>query len=166
MELWQKNLKDYMTIKGKPLDLIIYTTHINIQLIAILQLIKDEIECFENFTVELRRKRFNENISFPLPASTFVIKYDNEDLVEYQFIWVQNPDGTGLDLIVLITNCCHQRFDDQLKADIGTTPDWLEQCKYCDPIEKDLGSADELNEDLVAGCVIEYFQAMTNPYLI
>jgi hypothetical protein len=135
-------------------------------LIAILQQVKDQIECFENFTVELRRKRFNENIIFPLEASTFVIRFDDEEMVEYQFMWVQNTEDTGLYLQVLITNCCHQRFDEQLKADMGTTPDWLEQCKYCEPLEKIICSADDLNEDQIAGCVIEYFQMMTNPYLI
>jgi|GEM_PF-4445384 hypothetical protein len=165
MKTWKQNLIDYMVAKSKPRDFIVSITHYNIKLIAILQLIKDEVECFENFSVELRRTRFLENIVFPLQASTFVIKFEDDDLVEYQFMWVQNSQDSGLDLQVLITNRCHQRFDEELKVDMGCLPDWLEQCKYCEPIERIICSAVEMNENLVAGCVVEYFQMMTNPYL-
>ncbi len=166
MNIWKKNLIDYMIAKSKPRDLIIYTTHINIQLIAILQKVKDEIETFQDFTVDMRRKRFNETITFPLRAADFTLLYDNENLIGFNFEWIQNEDNTGLNLRIQITNFCHQRFDAQLKADMGIEPDWLKDCVWCEVVTRTITDANNITEELVAGFVIDVFQKSTQHYLV
>jgi hypothetical protein len=164
MNLWKKNLIDCLTSKGKQRDLINYTTHINTKLIAILNTFKSEIECFDGFVVELRRTRFNENILFPLQASTFVIRYQDDDMVEYQFQWVQGEDD-GVKLAAIVNNIAHQRFDQQLKADMGTEPLWLKECVFCTPYEKVISEADDLNEEQIGWFVVDVFKKMTEKFL-
>jgi len=159
-------LNDYMSSKSKPHDLIIYISYINCELMRILQNIENEIETFQDFTVNQRRGKFVETASFPILTYGFTIRYKDEDLVEFNFMWTSEDEGLTVDLSVSITNHSHRKFDEMLAKDMGCTPDWLENCIYCEPIVKDLGSAIDLDEDQIGLFVIDTFQKATQHYIV
>lgn len=162
---WKKQLKEYMADKSKPRDLIIYISYINCELMKILQNIENEIESFKDFTIAQQRGKFVETATFPIATYGFIIRYKDEDLVEFNFMWTSEDEGLTVNLSVSMKNHSHRAFDIMLAKDMGCTPDWLENCKYCDPVTCNLCEVDDLTEDQLGLFVIDTFQKMTQPYL-
>lgn len=165
METYKEKLIDYLLVKkNKKRDFITYTTYLNVRLTALLQNLKGEIECFQDFVVDMRRKRFNENSTFPNTAAEFTIIYGRE-LVHFNFQWVIDEAGTGLYLKCLVNNKIHQQFDSELLECFDTPPQWLTNCKYCN-YEHNLGNAEEFAEDKIAEFIVDTFRMMTQNFLI
>ncbi|MCX6269687.1 MAG: hypothetical protein NTU44_00420 [Bacteroidetes bacterium] len=167
MEKYKEDLIDYLIIrKNKKRDFITYTTSLNVRLISLLQQLKDDFECYEDFVVDMRRKRFLEMVTFPIAAAELLVKYDDQDLVEYNFKWLLDDQGTGLLLHCIVLNRVHQNFDSELLKSFDTPPEWLTNCEYCTPCHKNLGNADEFSEEKVAEFIIDTFRKMTQNFLV
>lgn len=167
MEKYKEDLIDYLLIrKNKKRDLLIYTGSVTAKLIHVLDLVKGQFENFQDIIVDMRRKRFNENITFPIKAGEFTVKYDDQDLVEFNFQWVLDEPGTGLLLHCVVINRVHQNFDSELLKSFETPPEWLTDCEFCTPYHKNLGNADEFSEEKVAEFIVDTFRKMTQKFLV
>lgn len=167
MEKYKQDLIDYFLVKKRiKRDFITYTTSLNLRLMSLLQELKGDFECFEDIVVDMRKKSYTESVTFPLPAAEFLVKYDDQELVEYVFSWVLDDAGTGLLLNCMVINRIHQQFDSELLKSFDTPPDWLANCEYCTPYHKNLGDADDHSEEKVAEFIVDTFAKMTQKFLV
>jgi len=124
------------------------------------------VETFDGFTVDKKRYKHSQNITFPVAVDNFVILYNGKLSVEYSFSFVADDPTTVPHLKVFLINHCHRTFDEELVSMVVETPLWLKNCELCNPFEKDFGEVDVLTVETVSGFVVDSFIKMSTDYVL